>query len=124
MPIQIAHLWGGESYSEGALGAFADAVAAHAPATKNLYFDVAEVALAVRDAATLERIAAQMRRIGLSRILYASDGPEFGNMPPKEAWEAFAKAMPLTPAEMATIAKNVAPYLSGTAPAPTAHRRP
>ena len=46
VPFQIAHLWGGESYSDAALRVYADAVAAGDPRTANLYFDLAEVALA------------------------------------------------------------------------------
>jgi len=77
--VQIAHLWGGAEFSEGALAAYADAVAAHKPATGNLYFDVAELALVVgNNKGTLKRAAEQIRRIGIDRILFGSDGPEFG----------------------------------------------
>ena len=112
VPVQIAHLWGGAEFSEGALSAYADAVAAHLPATRNLYFDVAELALVIKnDKGSLKRSAEQIRRIGIDRILYGSDGPEFGNVQPREAWAAFRKAMPLTNDEFAAIANNVAPYL-------------
>jgi predicted TIM-barrel fold metal-dependent hydrolase len=110
--VQIAHLWGGESFSEPALVAFADAVAAHEPATKHLYFDVAELALVIATQPdALRKSAEAMRKIGLDRILYGSDGPRFGNVEPAQAWADFMKLVPLTPAEFATIAKNVAPYL-------------
>ena len=46
--VQIAHLWGGEAFSESALTAYADAVLAHHPATRNLYFDLAELELVLR----------------------------------------------------------------------------
>jgi len=111
VPVQIAHLWGGAEFSEGALAAYADAVAARQPATAKLYFDVAELALVIgRDQRSLQRSVAQMRRIGLDRILYGSDGPTLGNVQPREAWEAFLKRVPLTREEFAVIAGNVAPY--------------
>jgi predicted TIM-barrel fold metal-dependent hydrolase len=40
VPIQIAHLWGGENYSRSALAVYAAAVASGDPVTRNLYFDV------------------------------------------------------------------------------------
>ena len=77
VPVQIAHLWGGAGFSEGALAAYADAAAARRPATTNLYFDIASVIR--NDQGALKRAAASMRRIGMERIVYGSDGPEFGN---------------------------------------------
>lgn len=59
----------------------------------------------------LARIVGLMRRIGIKRILYASDGPEFNGVPPAEAYKAFASKMPLTAEERGTITGNVAPYL-------------
>jgi predicted TIM-barrel fold metal-dependent hydrolase len=108
---QIAHLWGGEALSEPALVAYADAVAANEPATRNLYFDVAQTWFGGEQ--DLQKIVAQMRRIGVGRILYASDGPEFNGVPPAEAWKAFRAKMPLTAAELTSITGNVAPYLRG-----------
>jgi predicted TIM-barrel fold metal-dependent hydrolase len=111
VPVQIAHLWGGAEFSEGALAAYADAVAARQPATAKLYFDVAELALVIgRDQRSLQRSVAQIRRIGLDRILYGSDGPTLGNVQPREAWAAFLKRVPLAKEELAVIAGNVAPY--------------
>ncbi len=111
--VQIAHLWGGQEYSPSALAAYSDAVSSSNPATKNLYFDVAEVArmiLLIRDEAEAdaarETIATHIRRIGLGRILFGSDD----HLPPKDAWAAFQKEVPLTKEELNTIAGNVAPY--------------
>ena len=110
VPVQIAHLWGGAGFSEGALAAYADAVAARRPAS-NLYFDVAEIASVIRnDQGALKRAAALMRRIGMVRIVYGSGGPEFRNLQPREAWIAFRKSMPLSDEEFSAIASNVAPY--------------
>lgn len=110
--VQIAHLWGGEAFSESALTVYADAVSAKQPATKNLYFDLTELELVLRgQEESLKKVAALMRRIGLRRVLWGSDGPRFGDAPSSEAWKAFRAALPLTQSEFKTIAGNVAPYL-------------
>ena len=115
IPVQIAHLWGGDGFSEGAVAAlvaYADAVSAHHRATRNLYFDVTQLALILdgqKDA--LQTMATLIRRIGVGRILYGSDGPMFGNGQPFEAWGAFRREMPLTAEEFRTIANNIAPYV-------------
>ena len=58
VPLQIAHLCGGEQYSDAALRVYADAVAKGDPRTTNLYFDLAEVALAAGNSPeTLQSIA-------------------------------------------------------------------
>ena len=110
--IQIAHLWGGENYSDGALAAYADAIAARHPAARNLYFDVAELARVLSGRKdVLQRVVALMRRIGMDRIVYGSDGPVYGNWQPRGAWSAFSREVPLTDEEFSAIANNVAPYL-------------
>ena len=78
VPVQIAHLWGGKALSEPALGVYADAVASGDARFRNLYFDVAELALVVTDKAALQRIADRMRQMGMSRILYGSDAGDGG----------------------------------------------
>lgn len=110
--VQIAHLWGGEGFSESALTAYADAVSAQRPATKNLYFDLAELELVLRGQdESLKKAATLMRRIGLRRILWGSDGPKFGDAPSRESWTMFRATVPLTQGEFRTIAGNVAPYM-------------
>ena len=110
--VQIAHLWGGEGFSESALTAYADAVSARHPATRNLYFDLAEFELVLKGQDELQKKAvALMRRIGLRRILWGSDGPKFGDAPSRESWIKFQATAPLTPRELRTIANNVAPYM-------------
>jgi uncharacterized protein len=115
IPVQIAHLWGGDGFSAGALSAlvaYADAVSAPRRATKNLYFDVTQLALILRGRRdALERMATLIRQIGVGRILYGSDGPIFGNEQPAEAWGTFRRELPLTDDEFKTIANNIAPYL-------------
>lgn len=51
-----------------------------------------------------------MRRIGLQRVFYGSDGPQFGGRPPADMWGEFMTRMPLTPQEIEQIAGNTAPY--------------
>ena len=104
VPIQVAHLWGGENFSSAALEVYADAVAARDPVTKNLYFDISG-AWVYGKAEDMPAIAAGIRKIGLKRILYASDAP------PAEAWKAFREKLPLTENEFRVIANNVAPYM-------------
>jgi hypothetical protein len=95
-----------------ALVAYADAVSARHRATKNLYFDVTQLALILRGRReVLERMATLIRQIGVGRILYGSDGPIFGNEQPAEAWATFRRELPLTGDEFKTIANNIAPYI-------------
>jgi predicted TIM-barrel fold metal-dependent hydrolase len=107
--VQIAHLWGGETFSPSALKVYADAVANGDPVARNVYFDISGFGFNGKPE-DVPSIVAAIRRIGLKRILYASDGP------PKASLEAFLK-LPLTEEEFRTIAGNVAPYLR-PAPAP------
>lgn len=116
IPVQIAHLWGGGGFSEEALAAYAEAVASGAPGTKNLYFDVAEATLIAshygpRKAEILAMSAKRIRQIGLNRVFYGSDGALAGHLAPADAWAQFRSEVPLTDAELLTIANNVAPYL-------------
>jgi predicted TIM-barrel fold metal-dependent hydrolase len=107
--VQIAHLWGGEGYSESALRAFAEAVASRRPETRNLYFDVSEVWADISNTAstaTQQTLATRIRQIGLDRILFGSDG----RTPPDQAWRLFRSRVPLQDREFRRIAGNVAPY--------------
>jgi predicted TIM-barrel fold metal-dependent hydrolase len=115
VPIQIAHLAGaGPGYNDPraneALSIFADAIAAKAPGTSRLLFDVTtriDLNISPEDA---KLAAAQMRKIGLERILFGSDAAIGGNLPPRQAWVAF-RQLPLTEDEFRVIARNVAPYM-------------
>lgn len=107
IPIQIAHFaGGGPGYTDSALGVYADAITAHDPRTKNLYFDVATVADEQSDA-TLKTFAARIRQVGLKRVLFGSD---LGPPVPRKSWAIFRTSVPLTDAEFRVIAGNVAPY--------------
>ncbi len=104
VPIQIAHLWGGENFSSSALAVYADAVTARDPATRHLYFDISGV-WSYGKPAEMQEIVSRIRQIGIERILYGSDGP------PAEAWKTFHSKVPLTEDEFRLIANNVAPYM-------------
>jgi predicted TIM-barrel fold metal-dependent hydrolase len=108
----IAHLWGGEAYSAEALGVYAEAMSAHDPHAKNLYFDIAELDLVLGERPdALAECAERMRQIGLDRILYGTDGPISESQTPRDGWAKTRALLPLTEAEFTKIANNVAPYL-------------
>jgi predicted TIM-barrel fold metal-dependent hydrolase len=112
VPITVAHLWGGEAFSQPVLDAFATAVRERRLGTHNLYFDISDAALVAEgNPKMLSAIATAMRSMGLERMLYGSDAVGPGHPAPKEAWEAVLRGLPLTQAEFAIIAGNVAPYL-------------
>jgi len=107
--VQIAHMAGGGRATDSALAVFANAITAHDPRTKNLYFDVATLT-AGETPEGLQRDAMRMRQIGLNRILFGSDlSPP--NPSPRDSWQMFRLKVPLTEDEFRTIAANVAPYL-------------
>ncbi len=112
VPVQIAHLWGGNQYRAEPLAVYADAIAAGDPRTRNLYFDLAEVvpgAGGSEDA--LREIAERLRRVGLDRVLYGSDATTAGGARVAQRWAQLRHRLPLTDAELRDIADNVAPYL-------------
>jgi predicted TIM-barrel fold metal-dependent hydrolase len=111
VPVQIAHLWGGGGFSADALAVYAEAVAARRPATRRLYFDVSDAALASNAPETLQLLADRIRQIGLDRILYGSDAAFESHPDPQGSWAAFRNGIPLRPAEFEQITHNVAPYL-------------
>jgi ketosteroid isomerase-like protein len=105
---------GGGAFSDEVLATFAEAVSSGHPATKNLYFDVSDAAPAADGSEEIARtIARRIRQIGLRRILYGSDAAGT-HPPPREAWAAFRKGIPLTEEEFRTIANNVLPYVGGS----------
>ena len=118
IPVQIAHLWGGAGVSEDALGVFADAVSSGDPRARNLYFDLTEVDKAIGDSEeTWARIADRIRQIGLERVFYGSDMRHHPAGPPSTlGWSRLVQQGPLTDAELADIADNVAPYLQASRP--------
>jgi predicted TIM-barrel fold metal-dependent hydrolase len=112
VPVQIAHLWGGNQYRAEPLAVYADAIAAGDPRTRNLYFDLAEaVPGALGSDEALREIAQRIRQIGLDRVLYGSDATTAGGAPVAQRWAQLRHQLPLTDAELQDIADNVAPYL-------------
>jgi hypothetical protein len=114
IPVQIAHMAGtGPGYddppADAAMEVFADAAGRGDPRTRRLWFDVASVAAPDISPAQAELLVKRIRQVGVNRVLYGSDAA-VGNTPrPREGWAAFRK-LPLSEAEFAQIAGNVAPY--------------
>jgi hypothetical protein len=113
--IQIAHLAAAGAPSDPgadeALEVFIDAIARGDARATRLYFDAPSVSPAITitpDKAAA--IASQIRRLGVQRILFGSDAPTGRDLTPRAAWDSLRK-LPLTEAELRTIAANVAPYL-------------
>jgi predicted TIM-barrel fold metal-dependent hydrolase len=115
VPVQVAHLAGtGPGYddppADSAMAVLAEAVERHDPRTRNLWFDVTTVADANIAPPNAARVAQRIRQVGVERVLYGSDAALGTNLRPRESWAAFRR-IPLTDAEFARIAGNVAPYL-------------
>jgi uncharacterized protein len=115
IPVQIAHLASsGPGYvdppAHSVIEVLADAVAKNDPRTRKLWFDVASNAVPGNPADTSDLMVKLIRRIGVKRILYGTDGAAGNNLPPRESWEAF-RQLKLSKKEIKTIARNVAPYL-------------
>jgi predicted TIM-barrel fold metal-dependent hydrolase len=114
VPVQIAHLTGAGGYqdpaADEAIQVFIDAIARRDPRVARLYFDVSGVAGLGDWRPRADLIARRIREIGVDRVLYGSDGSGGRNATPKQAWAAF-RQLPLTEAEIRTIAQNVPPYM-------------
>ena len=76
----------------------------------HVYFEVSGVAGVGRWAQRKDLIVARIRQIGVDRILYGSDGAAGPGRSPREAWQSFTE-LPLTDAEIRTVAGNIAPYM-------------
>jgi predicted TIM-barrel fold metal-dependent hydrolase len=116
IPIQIAHMASGWKNAR----AFADAIAAGRPGTRNLWFDWTQALpidngqySAAAMAGARADAAATMRRLGLGRILFGSDMPLRSNATPREWWKKTILPLPLTDDEVRDIADNIPPYLRG-----------
>lgn len=112
--VQVAHMAGtGPGYddppSQEVMSVLAEAAEKRDPRMRNVWFDVASVANGA-NAEQAAQLVKHIRQVGVQRIVYGSDAASTESQRPKEAWEAFRK-LPLTDAEFAAIASNVAPYL-------------
>jgi predicted TIM-barrel fold metal-dependent hydrolase len=115
VPVTVNHLWGGGAYSAEALSVFAQAFQRRDPKIGNLWFDLAQVSMVAPSDKDRMQIVERMRQIGLARLLYGSDGPQWGGVRPKQHWQEFDKCMPLTREEHEAVTANVAPFLRETA---------
>ncbi len=114
VPVQIAHLAGAGGYDDPsvdeALSVFVEAIAKQDPRMAHLYFDVSGVAGLGRWQDKKSLIAARIRQIGISRVLWGSDGAFGGGMTPQEALRTFGE-LPLSAREFNAIYSNIAPYM-------------
>ena len=127
--VQLAHLggWGGYDRTDDAiLSTFADLCTQQPGRCRHLYFDLAALVLEPPDPKAPpdpdlqflwdaqkhfpkgpEKLAANLRRLGLSRILFATDWPE---ETPQHYIPLLRKNLRLTPAEIDQVFGNLAPY--------------
>jgi predicted TIM-barrel fold metal-dependent hydrolase len=114
VPIQIAHLAGSGGYDDPsvdeALSVFVDAISKGDPRVAHVYFDISGVAGLGQWKEKKAAIAARIRQVGVSRILWGSDGAFGGGMTPEQALRAY-RALPLSHEEFETIDRNIAPYM-------------
>lgn len=114
IPVQIAHLAGAGGYDdpgvEEALSVFIDAIAKHDPRMAHVYFDISGVAGVGKWEEKKAQIAERIRQVGVTRILWGSDGSFGGGMTPEQALRTY-KQLPLSAEEFRTIDSNVAPYM-------------
>jgi predicted TIM-barrel fold metal-dependent hydrolase len=114
VPIQIAHLAGAGGVDDpsvdSALSVFIDAIARQDARMANVYFDICGVAGIGQWKEKKALIVQRIRQIGISRMLWGSDGAFGGGMTPAQALQAF-RELPLTTEEFHTIETNVAPYM-------------
>jgi uncharacterized protein len=113
--VQVAHMaTAGPGYddppAQDALRVFVDAIASGDPRVRNLWFDASGLVHDKLPPTEAALLAADMRRVGLGRVLFGSDAAVPPNLPPREAWAAFRR-LPLREEELARIAANLAPYL-------------
>jgi len=129
VPVQIAHMagWGGyDQTADAALSTLVEQCKLHAKVCEHLYFDISGVLVPSSAAQAAEgsdlrllyerqkrfpegpqRLIANIRKIGIERILFATDWPVFDM---KETVQLMRKDLPLTSAEIDQICRNVAPY--------------
>jgi predicted TIM-barrel fold metal-dependent hydrolase len=115
VPVQIAHMTGDSGFGAQAQASFevlAAAIEARDPRTKKLYLDGSGPIAVGRSQSDedLKAVAAAMRRVGLNRVLFASDRHAPNNAPPAQTWKAWLEKLPFTEAEFRDIADNVIKY--------------
>jgi len=76
----------------------------------HVYFDISGVAGVGQWTDKQTLIVQRIREVGISRILFGSDGAFGGGMAPAEALAAYRK-LPLTDQEFQTIDSNLTSYM-------------
>jgi predicted TIM-barrel fold metal-dependent hydrolase len=113
--VQIAHLGGsGPRLDPGtreAMVVLSEAASRGEAAMKNVYFDIATNVHPGSPDESIAFMAARMRQIGITRLLYGSDMAIGDNAVPAEYWRALVERSGLTSSELQAISRNVAPYL-------------
>lgn len=112
--VQIAHLAGAGGYDDpaidSALCVFIGAIAQRDARMAHVYFDISGVAGIGQWQQKKVLIAERIRQVGVSRILWGSDGAFGGGMTPEQALRAY-RQLPLSVQEFHTIDTNMAPYM-------------
>lgn len=114
VPIQIAHLAGSGGFDDPAVDkallVFIAAIANKDTRMKNVYFDICGVPGLGHWKDKKALIAKRIRQIGVSRVLWGSDGAFGGGLTPLQAVQAY-RELPLTKEEFHTIDTNLTPYM-------------
>jgi predicted TIM-barrel fold metal-dependent hydrolase len=112
--VQIAHLAGSGGYDDPgvdeALSVFIDAIRKHDPRVAQVYFDVSGVAGLGNWREKKAQIAERIREVGVTRILWGSDGAFGGGMTPEQALRAFEE-LPLSKQEFRTVYGSMTSYM-------------
>jgi predicted TIM-barrel fold metal-dependent hydrolase len=108
--IVVAHLGGaGPGYpaqADSVMAVFGAAAERGDARLRHVYFDVATAVTAETPPETAALVARRVRQVGPGRVLYGSDlNPPGGSV--RSGWAIFRDRVPLTPAELRTIAGNV-----------------
>ena len=109
--IVVAHLGSagpGYAQADDIMAVFGAAARAKHASMRNLYIDVATNVTPETTTEEASLIVKRIRDVGASRILYGSDlSPPGGSI--AKGWELFRTKLPLTEAELRTIAANELP---------------
>jgi predicted TIM-barrel fold metal-dependent hydrolase len=112
--VQIAHFAGSGGYddpgTDEALCVFIRAIQKGDSRMKRVYFDITNVAGLGNWQPQKDLIAKRTREIGISRVLFGSDGYFGGGVTPAHAWADF-RNLPLTEVEFRAIESNITPYM-------------
>lgn len=110
--VQIAHMAGaGPGYGpDDAMAVYAEALAAGDARARNLYFDLTTVVPDGTTAETAALVARRIRQVGVERVLFGSDMLLVSTPLPSKQWSILSRLLPLTDAELRTMAGNIAPY--------------